>query len=222
MKLAAFDLDNTLLAGDSDYLWGQYLVHSGLVDGELYEAENQRFYAQYEAGTLDIYEFARFSLGRMGAIDPEKLAALRDTFVDEVITPIIAPGARDLIEQHRQAGAELVIITATNTYITRPIAHRLGIADLIGTEPVYANGRMTGEIDGTPCFQQGKVTKLNQWLADRAVSESWFYSDSANDVPLLEWAHHPVAVDPCPRLRSIATERGWPITSLRDAPAPSP
>jgi len=215
MKLAAFDLDNTLLAGDSDYLWGQYLVGSGLVDGQEYEAANQRFYAQYEAGTLDMHEFARFSLGRMGEVDPAKLQALLDDFIEEIIEPIIAPGAAELINTHRAAGAELVIITATNTFITRPIADRLGIAALIGTEPVYANGRMTGEIDGTPCFQEGKVSKLEDWLAQRSVSESWFYSDSANDVPLLEWAQHPVAVDPCPRLKSIATERGWPITSLR-------
>ncbi len=215
MKLAAFDLDNTLLAGDSDYLWGQYLVGSGLVDGQEYEAANKRFYAQYEAGTLDMHEFARFSLGRMGEVDPAKLQALLDNFVEEIIEPIIAPGAAELINTHRAAGAELVIITATNTFITRPIADRLGIAALIGTEPVYANGRMTGEIDGTPCFQEGKVSKLEDWLAQRPVSESWFYSDSANDVPLLEWAQHPVAVDPCPRLKSIATERGWPITSLR-------
>ncbi len=219
MKLAAFDLDNTLLAGDSDYLWGQYLVHSGLVDGEEYEAANQRFYAQYEAGTLDMHEFARFSLGRMGAVDPDKLRALRDAFVQEVIEPIIAPGAHNLIETHRSAGAELVIITATNTFITLPIAQKLGIPALIGTEPVYANGRMTGEIDGTPCFQEGKVDKLQEWLGQRPVTESWFYSDSANDIPLLEWANHPVAVDPCPRLKAIASERGWPITSLRGGAA---
>ncbi len=217
MKLAAFDLDNTLLAGDSDYLWGQYLVSSGLVDGREYTAANERFYAQYEAGTLDIYEFARFSLGRMGAVAPDKLNALRDRFVEEVIEPIIAPGAAELIESHRQNGAELVIITATNTFITRPIADRLGIDALIGTEPVYVDGRMTGEIDGTPCFQEGKVSKLQDWLAERTVCESWFYSDSANDIPLLEWAQHPVAVDPCPRLKSVAMERGWPITSLREA-----
>lgn len=215
MKLAAFDLDNTLLAGDSDYLWGRYLVASGLVDGAHYEAENQRFYAQYAAGTLDIHEFARFSLGNMGRIEPSQLEALRAAFVETIIRPIIAPGARALLDHHREAGHKLVIITATNSYITQPIADMLGVPTLLGTDPVYVAGRMTGDIDGVPCFQEGKVTRLQQWLADHRLEESWFYSDSANDLPLLEWADHPVAVDPCARLHAEATARGWPIMSLR-------
>lgn len=215
MKLAAFDLDNTLLAGDSDYLWGQFLVANKAVDAANFEAENRRFYEQYEAGTLDIYEYARFALGLMGRIDPDRLLHLRRRFVDEVIAPIVAPGTTALIEKHRAAGAELLIITATNTFVTQPIAAMLGVPTLIGTEPAYAAGRMTGDIDGTPCFQAGKVRKLQEWLGGREVSHSWFYSDSANDVPLLEWADEPVAVDPCPRLNAIATQRGWPIMSLR-------
>ncbi len=215
MKLAAFDLDNTLLAGDSDYLWGQYLADQGVVDAQEHARRNQEFYAQYQEGTLDIHEFARFSFGRMGRIPAADLARLRAAYVREIIMPRVAPGAHALLEQHRQDGAELLIITATNTYITRPIAELLGVPTLIGTEPAFAEGCMTGEIDGTPCFQDGKVTKLREWLKGREVERSWFYSDSINDVPLLEWSDHPHAVDPCPRLEAVANERGWPILSLR-------
>lgn len=215
MNLVAFDLDNTLLAGDSDYLWGQHLVSNGAVDAENFEAENRRFYTEYEAGTLDIHEYAAFALGLMGTIDPDELLALRAGFVNDVITPIIAPGAKKLIDDHRKAGNEMLIITATNTFVTQPIAQLLGITTLIGTEPEYKNGRMTGRIAGTPCFQEGKVTKIEEWLQGRAVTHSWCYSDSANDIPLLEWSDEPVAVDPCPRLQQIAEERGWPTLSLR-------
>lgn len=215
MNLVAFDLDNTLLAGDSDYLWGQYLAAEGAVDAENFESENRRFYAQYEAGTLDIHEYAEFALGLMGQIEPEQLHALRHSFVQNVIRPIVAPGAPALIDKHRQAGDNMLIITATNTFVTEPIADLLGIETLIGTEPEYRNGRMTGRIEGTPCFQAGKVTKINDWLQGQTISRSWCYSDSANDVPLLEWAHEPIAVDPCPRLRKIAEERHWEVISLR-------
>lgn len=215
MKLAAFDLDNTLLAGDSDYLWGQFLVANDVVDASNFEAENRRFYEQYEAGTLDIHEYARFALGLMGRIDPKKLSELRQRFVNDIIEPIVAPGAKQLIAEHRRDGAELLIITATNTFVTEPIAALLDVPVLIGTEPMYSNGRMTGEISGTPCFQAGKVKKLLDWLGGREVTESWFYSDSVNDAPLLEWADHPFAVDPCPRLQRLADDRGWPVISLR-------
>lgn len=217
MKLAAFDLDNTLLAGDSDYLWGQFLVSRGQVDGPSYDAANRRFYEDYQAGVLDIHAFARFSLGQMGHIGTAELLRMRREFVEEVIAPIVAPGAQALIEDHRGRGDTLIIITATNTFITRPIAELLGIENLLGTEPAIENGRMTGEIAGTPCFQEGKLVRLNEWLDGRAVEESWFYSDSVNDVPLMEWADHAFAVDPCPRLRQIAEERRWPILSLRQA-----
>ena len=216
MELALFDLDNTLLAGDSDYNWGRYLVDKGLVDGAEYEAQNRKFYEDYKAGELDIREFARFSLGRLGQFEMSQLEAWRADFVHSVIEPIIAPGAMALLEQHRSAGRELVIITATNSFITRPIADLLGVQHLLGTDGEIVNGRFSGEIEGTPCFQSGKIDKLKDWLSDRpAPSESWFYSDSINDAPLLEWADHAFAVDPCPKLSALAQSKGWPVISLR-------
>ncbi len=216
MQLALFDLDNTLLAGDSDYLWGRFLVKQGLVDGASYEAQNRQFYEDYKAGELDIHEFARFSLGRLGQFDADTLSSLRQCFVDTVIRTIVAPGALPLLQQHREAGHELLIITATNSFITRPIADHLAVPTLIGTDGEQRNGRFTGNIEGTPCFQAGKIEKLQHWLQGRPkVQESWFYSDSINDAPLLEWATHPHAVDPCPKLQQLARQRNWPIISLR-------
>lgn len=216
MELALFDLDNTLLAGDSDYSWGRYLVDKGLVDGAEYEAQNQQFYEDYKAGELDIRAFARFSLGRLGQFDMTQLQAWRKDFVASVIQPMIAPGSVDLLNNHRSAGRELVIITATNSFITRPIADLLGVEHLLGTDGEVINGRFTGEIDGIPCFQGGKIEKLQAWLEDRpAPRETWFYSDSINDAPLLEWADHAFAVDPCPKLTALAQNNGWPVISLR-------
>lgn len=215
MKLAAFDLDNTLLAGDSDYAWGQYLVARGHVDADHYARANQQFYADYQAGNLDIHAYAEFAMGTMGRIDPSILNQLREDFIRDELPRMVAPGARALLQAHRDNGAEIVIITATNTYITRPIAQALGVPNLIGTEPEFEQQRMTGRIQGTPCFQAGKITKLKAWLAERAPRTTWFYSDSVNDLPLLEHADHPVVVDPCPRLLQIAQERQWPIMSLR-------
>ncbi|MGJ8668995.1 MAG: HAD family hydrolase [Oceanococcus sp.] len=217
MELALFDLDNTLLAGDSDYLWGRYLVEHGLVDGAEYEAQNQKFYQDYKAGQLDIRAFARFSLGRMGQFEPKELDTLRSDYVANCIKPIVAAGTQALLHEHREAGRELVIITATNSYITSPIAELLGIDTLLGTDGVRVDGRFNGEIEGIPCFQQGKIEKLQQWLSDKPrVSQSWFYSDSINDAPLLEWADHAFAVDPCERLSALASEKNWPILSLRN------
>ncbi len=216
MELALFDLDNTLLAGDSDYLWGRYLVDQGLVDARDYEAQNQKFYEDYKAGQLDIRAFARFSLGRMGQFAPHDLDRWRADYVETCIRPIIASGAADLLAQHRNAGRELLIITATNSYITRPIADLLGVDNLIGTDGQRIDGRFNGEIEGIPCFQDGKIRKLEHWLTDKpAVSQSWFYSDSINDAPLLEWADHAFAVDPCERLQALAQDKGWPVMSLR-------
>lgn len=218
MNLALFDLDNTLLAGDSDYLWGRFLVDQGLVDGDSYEQQNRRFYEQYKAGSLDIREFARFSLGRLGAFDQAVLDDLRRQFVAECIRPIIAPGARQLLQRHREAGHQMLIITATNSFITTPIAELLEVPELLGTDGEIVDGRFTGEITGTPCFQEGKVARLQAWLSSREpATESWFYSDSINDAPLLEWADHPYAVDPCPQLTELARMRNWPIISLRGA-----
>lgn len=217
VPLAIFDLDNTLLAGDSDYLWGRYLVRHGLVDGDWYERENERFYREYREGTLDIWEFLRFALRPLRDHPRGLLESLRARFLDEVIEPLITPAARILVERHRAAGDILLIITATNAFVTAPIAERFSIAHLIATLPEERDGRYTGEVSGVPAFREGKVVRLEAWLAEHGLDlkGSAFYSDSHNDLPLLERVERPCAVDPDPRLRAIAEERGWPILSLR-------
>ncbi len=217
MSLAIFDLDNTLLGGDSDYLWGQFLVEQGLVDGEHYERENQRFYHAYEAGALDIYQYQAFMLRPLTGRPLSELQAWRERFMEEKIQPILLPKAKDLLHQHRTAGDILLIITATNRFITTPIAERLGVPHLLATEPEVVDGLYTGRTVGIPCFQQGKVERLNAWLADAGgdLADSWFYSDSHNDLPLLNQVAHPVAVDPDATLARHAQEQGWPIISLR-------
>lgn len=216
MRLAIFDLDHTLLAGDSDYLWGQFLIEQGLVDAATYARENQRFYDDYTAGRLDIHAFAAFSMAPLVTHGHEKLAALRPRFLAEKIEPIIAAGAAALIEKHRAQGDELMILTATSRFITEPIAQRLGIDTLLATEPERVNGLYTGRIAGTPCFGIGKLTRLREWLQDRGAHIT-FYSDSRNDLPLLRAAQQAVAVDPDDTLRAEAQTRGWPIISLRAA-----
>lgn len=218
MHLAIFDLDNTLLAGDSDYLWGQYLVNQGVVEREHYLAENQRFYEQYQAGTLDIHAFQRFSLQPLIDNPQEKMLALRTGFIRDVITPIIAPGARKLIAEHRDNNHGLLIITATNSFVTTPISTLLGIESILATEPEVRNGRYTGAIHGTPCFQAGKLTRLDAWLAKQpqVFEKLYGYSDSINDLPLLERVDLPVAIDPDARLEAAAKARGWPVRSLRN------
>lgn len=217
MRLAIFDLDHTLLAGDSDYLWGTFLVENGRVDRAVYERENQRFYEQYKAGTLDIEEFAAFSLAPLAAAAPGEMEALRERFIGEKIDPIVAPLAPALIERHRMAGDELLIMTATNRFITEPIAKLLGIDVLIATEPEIVDGRYTGRLTGVPNFREGKVRRLELWLEAQGerASHVTFYTDSHNDLPLMLRADAPVAVDPDDRLRVEATARGWPIISLR-------
>ncbi|MBI5460955.1 MAG: HAD family hydrolase [Gammaproteobacteria bacterium] len=217
MALALFDLDNTLLGGDSDYLWGQFLVEQGIVDGDSYERENRRFYDQYKAGTLDIHAFLAFSLRPLAQHPPAQLYVWRDQFIARLIDPIVLPEARDLVERHRAAGDTPVIITATNRFVTAPIAARFGIEHLIATEVEMDGARYTGQSTGIPCFQNGKVHRLQQWLdAQQAtLNGSWFYSDSHNDLPLLEQVAHPVAVDPDDTLAHHARARGWPVISLR-------
>lgn len=219
MSLALFDLDNTLLADDSDYLWGQFLVEQGLVDGEFYQQENQRFYDAYRLGTLDIQAFLRFMLQPLSQYPVEQLLALRAQFMAEKIEPIILPQAIALLEKHRAQGDTLLIITATNSFITTPITERLNVPNLLATEIEQVDGRYTGRPQGIPCFQQGKVERLRRWLAETGhdLVDSWFYSDSRNDLPLLEQVTHPVAVDPDEILAQHATQRGWPIISLRSA-----
>ena len=187
MSLALFDLDNTLLAGDSDDLWGRFLVEHGIVEGEYYERENQRFYDDYLAGTLDINEFLRFQLRPLAQYDIETLRNWRAQFLAEKIEPIMLSGARTLLGQHRRQGDTLVIITATNRFITGPIAQRFQVEHLLATELEMSNGRYTGAVAGTPCFQAGKLSRLQDWLADRdeELESSWLYSDSHNDLPYL-------------------------------------
>lgn len=219
MTLAIFDLDNTLLAGDSDYLWGLYLSEGGIVDRDVYERLNERFYRDYTEGRLDILEFLRFSLRPLRDNRLEDLLRWRREFITEKIAPIILPRARALVERHRASGDTLLIITATNEFVTSPIAECFGVANLIGTVPEQVNGRYTGAVAGIPSFKAGKVKRLDQWLAASGedLAGSTFYSDSHNDLPLLERVDHPVAVDPDGELARCAAARGWPVISLREA-----
>ena len=218
MALAIFDLDNTLLAGDSDYLWGQFLVQQALVDGDWYEKENQRFYDEYKQGELDINEFLSFSLQPLASMEMERLHELHRQFMAQSIEPILLDKADALLKKHRQQGDFLLIITATNRFVTEAIAERLGVDDLIATEAEIINGRYSGQPTGIPCFQDGKVKRLNSWLATtgHSMADSWFYSDSHNDLPLLEAVDHPVAVDPDDTLEQHAEMKGWTVMSLRD------
>jgi len=217
MALALFDLDNTLLDGDSDYLWGCFLVEHGIVDGEVYESENRRFYDQYVQGSLDIHEFLRFQLKPLATHTRAQLEQWREKYLSEKIDPILLSKARDLLEQHRARGDERLIITATNRFITEPIARRYGVSHLLATEPEIVDGEYTGGVTGTPCFRAGKVERLHAWLQQNQLDlvGSWFYSDSHNDLPLLEQVDHPVAVDPDDTLKSHARRLGWPVISLR-------
>lgn len=222
MRIAVFDLDHTLLSGDSDYLWGEFLITEGLVDGPAYRAQNQRFYEDYVAGTLDIDAFSAHSFEPLVRLGHAQLDPLRHRFLDEVIAELVAPGARPLLDAHRERGDQILITTATNRFVTEPIAALLGVADLLATDPERdADGRYTGRIAGTPNFQAGKPERLRDWLVQRGGPrpELICYSDSRNDLPLLEFGDIAVAVDPDPVLAAAARERGWTILSLRE-PAP--
>ena len=218
MNLAIFDLDNTLLGGDSDYLWGKFLVEKSLVDPVLYERENQRFYDEYKAGTLDIYDFLEFSLAPLSKHSLETLSELHHEFMQSKINSIWLKKAEVLINKHRKNNDFLLIITATNHFVTAPIAKKLGVDDIIATIPEQKNNRYTGKVSGTPCFQNGKVKRLSEWLQKNnySLEGSHFYSDSINDLPLLLKVTHPIAVDPDEQLKKYADEHDWPIISLRD------
>ena len=220
MTLGLFDLDNTLLAGDSDYEWGQFLVDRGVLPREAYEAQNAAFLGQYQAGTLDIHEYLGFALRPLAAHAPQDLARWRAAFMRERILPMITPAARALVRRHLEAGELCAIVTATNSFVTEPIAREFGVPHLIATEPETADGRFTGRVAGTPCFREGKIRRVDEWLAGLGrrledFAESRFYSDSHNDLPLLERVRRPVAVDPDPQLAAEAARRGWPVMSLR-------
>ena len=217
MTLAIFDLDNTLLAGDSDHAWGDFLVAQGEVDGEAYRRANDEFLRAYQAGTLDIRDYLAFALRPLAETPPQRLERLRQVFIEERVRPMLLPRGQALVDSHRDAGDRLLIITATNRFVTEPIAALLGIEHLIATEPEMRDGRYTGRVAGTPSFQEGKIQRLEEWREQQGVplQGAWFYSDSRNDLPLLERVDNPVAVDPDEHLRQVAQSRDWPILSLR-------
>ncbi len=222
MNLALFDLDNTLLAGDSDFEWAQFLVSRGVVDRVLQESRNQQFYDQYKAGTLDIYEFLEFQLAPLARHDRTELDAWHREYMDRHIRPIMTPQARTLVLEHLACGDLCAIVTATNSFVTGPIAREFGIPNLIGTIPAVdvASGRFSGKPTGTPSFQGGKITRVESWLESQglwwgAFEQSFFYSDSHNDLPLMQKVTQPIAVDPDATLRAHASEMGWKIITLR-------
>jgi HAD superfamily hydrolase (TIGR01490 family) len=219
MALALFDLDNTLLAGDSEHAWGEFLIEIGAVDEETFRAENDRLYEEYLAGTLDIYESIKFQLGPLMEHPPDTLRRWHEAYMRSRIEPMITPAAVDLVEKHREAGDELAIITASNSFVTRPIADRFGVPTLLAVELERVDGRYTGRVLGTPTFQEGKVLRLQEWIDSngRTLEGSYFYSDSHNDLPLLELVDNPVTVDPDPLLRAHAEAVGWPTLNLHDA-----
>jgi HAD superfamily hydrolase (TIGR01490 family) len=223
VSLAIFDLDNTLIADDSDYLWGQYLVDKGIVNKQDYEEANKKFYDDYKNGQLNINEFLRFSLRPLAENLTEHLNELRQDFIDKTIRPILLTPAQQLIDKHKKQGDTIMVITATNRFVTEPIVKLYGINLLIATTPEFLDGRYTGKVSGIPCFQEGKVKLLQEWLANstETLDDSWFYSDSHNDLPLLTRVTNPVAVDPDERLKQFAIEADWPIISLRTEHCPT-
>ncbi len=217
MSLAIFDLDNTLINGDSDHAWGEFLVENSIVDPVSYKQANDKFYADYQAGRLDIYAYQTFALKPLSAHPLAQLQQWRQEFMAQKIAPMRLAQADHLLDRHRKAGDTLLIITATNSFITEPIAKALGIENLLATEPAFDGKSYTGELEGTPCFQEGKVIRLREWLAETGndLLDSYFYSDSHNDLPLLVLVDNPIAVDPDEQLTHIAEKRDWPIISLR-------
>lgn len=220
MNLALFDLDNTLLNGDSDFEWSQFLIRIGVLDRELFEAKNLTFYEHYKAGTLDIQEFLDFQLKPLSRHARKTLDEWHSQFMRERVMGMITQTARDLVDRHRAAGDVCVIITATNSFVTAPIAKEFGVEHLIATEPEHKDGEFTGRVEGVPSFRDGKIIRLETWLAQRgwnldSFADTTFYSDSLNDLPLLKKVKNPVAVNPDATLRTHAEQHGWPVMSLR-------
>ena len=221
-RLSLFDLDNTLIAGDSDYGWAQFLIEAGALDAEDYEARNVGFLADYKAGVLDIRAFLDFQLQPLAEHDMAQLLAWRERFIDEKIVPMLLPAAKRAVDERISAGDLVAVVTATNSFITRPIATLYGIEHLVATEPEMIGGRYTGRTAGEPCFREGKVSRVAGWLASmngqlKDFAESWFYSDSHNDLALLGEVTHPVAVDPDPVLEAHASAHRWPVMRWRNA-----
>jgi HAD superfamily hydrolase (TIGR01490 family) len=221
MKLAIFDLDHTLLAGDSDYEWGNFLVDKGVVDAEYYQQKNDEFYRQYQDKTLDIFEYQEFVLTPLTQLTKEEMNELHNGFMKTVIDPLRHQQADQLIHKHQQSGDTLLVITATNHFIAAPIVASMGISNILATDPEIVDGQFTGKVTGTPCFQKGKITRLQSWLKrqeldhQQTFSHTTFYSDSINDAPLLEYVDVAIAVDPDDKLRQLAKEKSWVIMSLR-------
>ena len=220
MNLALFDLDNTILAGDSDYNWSRFLIQEGYLDGAIHAEKNEKFYADYKAGTLDIYAFVEFQFKPLARNPRSVLNQLLKKYVEEVIKPMITEKAYALVRKHREEGDLLIVITATNSFITKPIAALFGIENLIGTDPEEKEGEFTGKVSGLPSFKEGKVTRLEAWLKNKNLlladfKKSYFYSDSHNDLPLMQKVTHPIAVDADDILTEYAKSKGWPLISLR-------
>ena len=220
MDLVLFDLDNTLLAGDSDFEWAQFLISKGVLDREVYEARNQTFYDQYKAGTLDIFEFLDFQLKPLARHSRAQLDAWHREFLDTRIRPMMTPQSQALVKEHLASGAVVAIVTATNSFVTGPIARAFGIPHLVATIPAQENGAFTGKPRGTPAFKAGKIERVEAWLESlglcwESFGKSSFYSDSHNDLPLMGRVTNPVAVDPDDTLHAHATRAGWPVISLR-------
>jgi HAD superfamily hydrolase (TIGR01490 family) len=218
--LTLFDLDGTLIPNDSDHAFGDFLVREGWADGHEFKRRNDHFYQQYLAGTLDIEAYVDFATSSWRQRHPAEAQAMRERFMREVMAPALRPQALALVKRHQDAGDLVAIVTATNEFVTRPIADAFGVQELIAVELQRdAQGRVTGRIEGVPTFQEGKIQRVLQWLQQR--DHAWeqfdritFYSDSPNDLPLLEKVSHPVATNPSPALEKIARERGWPILKL--------
>jgi HAD superfamily hydrolase (TIGR01490 family) len=220
VNLTLFDLDNTLLTGDSDFEWSQFLIEQGVLDRELFEAKNLAFYEQYKAGTLDIHEFLDFQLKPLSRHARKVLDVWHEDFMRSKVRPMMGDKARALVNEHLAAGDVCVVITATNSFVTAPIVREFGIEHLIATDPEQKDGEFTGAVAGVPSFREGKVTRMEQWLSERgwdwgSFAQSCFYSDSLNDLPLLSKVKRPVAVDPDATLRAHAAQQGWPVISLR-------
>lgn len=211
MKLALFDLDHTLLNTDSDHSWGEFLVNEGLVDTVHHRAMNDKFYEDYKKGQLDPYAYNEFVFQFLTQHDHDYLTELHQLFMQKVIRPQMRPEGFKAIQRHKDAGHEIVGITATSDFITAPIFREFGITEIIATNAEVVDGKYTGKVTNIACYQQGKLTRLEQWLAGRDVTESWAYSDSINDRFLLEHADHAIAVNPDDRLEALAKEQGWEI-----------
>lgn len=218
MGLAIFDLDNTLIATDSDHAWGEFLTEKGIVDAQVYKEANDKFYQDYLNGSLDIMEYLAFSLAPLAQHESDQLQQWHQRFMQEKIEPVLLNKAFEKLAWHKKQGDFILIITATNRFVTAPIAERLGVDELIAIEPEVIDGRYTGRVSGIPSFKEGKVIRLNAWLEDKDydLAETWFYSDSHNDLPLLRLVGKPVAVDPDEMLLEEAQNQNWPVISFRD------